>query len=209
MPNKKAAKKPSKQTAKKTAAEYPWIHKDLWPLAVAIDELKLDPQNARTHDESNVQAIVGSLKRFGQVKPIVVHAQTGVIEAGNGTFRAAEQLGWTHLAAVRVDHDRGAALGFAIADNRTAELAGWDDALLAELLPELETDDAQLYADLLLADLAAEEEAEEEAEEGGGGEGQQVPDTYQVLVDCGDQQDQKQLYEKLKREGRTCRLLTI
>ena len=60
---------------------------------IKISELKLDERNARKHDERNIQAILDSLKEFGQQKPIVIDENNSVI-AGNGTVIASKQLGW-------------------------------------------------------------------------------------------------------------------
>lgn len=117
--------------------KYPHITPDLWPLARPIGELKPDPRNARRHPERNLSATVRSLKRYGQRKPVVANVRSGlVVEAGNATLAAALQLGWTHLAVVRVDDDPTTATGYAIADNRTAELAEWDQETLAACLEE-------------------------------------------------------------------------
>ena len=43
-----------------------------------------DPANVRQHDQRNLDAIRGSLARFGQQKPIVVD-RNGVVRAGNGS----------------------------------------------------------------------------------------------------------------------------
>jgi hypothetical protein len=104
-----------------------------------IVELTPDPQNARQHDDKNLQAIMGSLKEFGQRKPIVI-TESGVIVAGNGTVQAAKRLGWTDIEAVRVPADwtPDQVKAFALADNRTAELATWDIHVLDEQLWELE-----------------------------------------------------------------------
>lgn len=120
------------------------IIEDLRPLAVPIESLTRDPRNARVHDDRNLGSILRSLERFGQRKPVVLNRRTGSLLAGNGTLTAALGLGWTHLAAVRVDDDPHTASGYAIADNRTAELAAWDDEVLAELLQELEGTDVAL-----------------------------------------------------------------
>ena len=106
--------------------------------AVAIDKLILDDKNARKHSERNLAAIKESLSRFGQRKPIAVRG-TKVL-AGNGTLEAARQLGWTEIQVVEVpdDWDDDTAKAYALADNRTAELADWDDAELAKQLMELE-----------------------------------------------------------------------
>ncbi len=72
-------------------------------LAVSIETLTLDPANARKHDQRNLDAIAGSLKRFGQRFPIVVQRQGMVVRAGNGRLIAAKAMGWTHIAALVVD----------------------------------------------------------------------------------------------------------
>jgi DNA modification methylase len=127
------------------------IAEALRPLAVPCADLIPDPANARRHPDENVDAIKGSLRVYGQRKPLVVNRRTGIIEAGNGTLEAARALGWKHVAAVYVDDDPLTATGFAIADNRTAELAEWDREALDKLLQDLKTDDPLL--DRMLAEL--------------------------------------------------------
>ena len=107
---------------------------------ILIADLKPDPQNARTHDDTNIKAITNSLQTFGQRKPIVVGANNTVI-AGNGTMEAAKRLGWTEIAIVRVPADWTAdqAKAYALADNRTAELADWDPKILADQLIDLDS----------------------------------------------------------------------
>ncbi len=102
-------------------------------------DLRLDPNNARAHDERNLMAIANSLSRFGQQKPIVV-APDGTVLAGNGTLAAAKHLGWEQIAAITTDLDGAEARGYAIADNRTSELAEWDFVRLSEELQALPPD---------------------------------------------------------------------
>ena len=104
------------------------------PVLVNIAELHPDPSNARKHSERNVQAIASSLSMFGQRRPIVVQKQGMIVRAGNGLLQAAKSLGWTQVVALVCDDDNATAVQFAIADNRTAELAEWDNETLALLL---------------------------------------------------------------------------
>jgi DNA modification methylase len=110
-----------------------------------IADLTPDPQNARQHDDKNLKAIMGSLKEFGQRKPIVI-TEAGVIVAGNGTVEAAKRLGWLDIEVVRVPADWTDAQvkAFAIADNRTAELANWNQEVLTSQLLELEAEGWEL-----------------------------------------------------------------
>ncbi len=113
------------------------IAEPLRHLAVPLGDLTLDPSNARTHDDRNLDAIKASLARFGQRSPIIVQKQGLVVRAGNGRVVAAKALGWTHIAAIVVDESDVEAVAFAIADNRTSELAEWDDEALTKLLEAL------------------------------------------------------------------------
>jgi ParB-like chromosome segregation protein Spo0J len=106
-----------------------------------LAELTQDPKNARKHDAINLEAIAASLKRFGQQKPIVI-TKDGRILAGNGTYQAAVNLGWKELqvAVAPENWDEDTETAFAIADNRTAELATWDNPVLLDALTELPQD---------------------------------------------------------------------
>lgn len=104
---------------------------------VALSTLAFDANNARKHDKKNLDAIKGSLTKFGQQKPIVVTADNVVI-AGNGTLEAARALGWSEIDIARTALIGDAARAFALADNRTAELAAWDKDILTNTLRALE-----------------------------------------------------------------------
>lgn len=112
---------------------------------VALDKLVLDPANARKHPAKNLEAIKGSLAKFGQQKPVVVDHK-GVVVAGNGTIEAARALGWAEIAAVRTDLEGPEAIAYALADNRGAELAEWDVGILSETLKSLQAIDWDLAA---------------------------------------------------------------
>jgi DNA modification methylase len=110
-----------------------------------IAELSLDPSNVRKHSRRNLDAIKASLRKFGQQKPIVVDAK-GIVLAGNGTLTAAQELGWTEIQIVRTELAGVEATAFAIADNRTAELAEWEEDKLSQVLQSLKVEDADLLA---------------------------------------------------------------
>jgi len=216
-----AKKKPAKKTAakktaaKKTAAKKPrsatkhlgYIAEPLRRLAVPLEDLHSDPKNARTHSAENLAAIRASLAKFGQLKPLVVNSENQQITAGNGTYQAAKELGWTHLAAVLVRLDPATEHGFAIADNRTAELAGWDEVRLAELAAELQGEDEDLFYELRLDQLLLS--ASSSAEEGQDFADQALESIYQVVIDVDNEQQQQELYERLSGEGLRVKLLTI
>lgn len=104
---------------------------------VPIDQLKPDPKNARTHDETNLAAIAGSLGAFGQVEPLLVQKGTGRIIGGHGRLETMKRMGETHAQVVELDITDEKADALNIALNRTAELAGWHNPTLIERLQEL------------------------------------------------------------------------
>ena len=112
------------------------------PLALKIETVRVadliaDPRNIRKHDARNLAAIKTSLETFGQQIPIVIDG-AGLVVAGNGGLESARALGWETIEAVRTELTGAAARAFAIADNRTAELAQWDDLQLSAFMSELE-----------------------------------------------------------------------
>lgn len=112
---------------------------------VPIDSVLHDPANLRLHPTRNLAAIKASLAKFGQQKPIVIDGK-GIVLAGNGTLTAAKELGWDTIAVVRSELTRTEATAYAIADNRSAELAEWDGVSLAETLRSLQSEDFDLDA---------------------------------------------------------------
>lgn len=113
--------------------------------SVPTDSLHQDPANARRHPERNMAAIKASLARFGQQTPLVVDAH-GIVRKGNGTLQAAIELGWDRVDIVRTPLAGSEATAYAIADNRTGELAEWDDTALTETLRALQSEDFDLTA---------------------------------------------------------------
>lgn len=135
--------------------------------SVPLSSLSLDPANLRKHGRRNLDAIKASLRRFGQQKPIVVDAK-GIVLAGNGTLAAAQELGWSEIKIVRTDLDGTQATAFGIADNRSAELAEWDEklgevlqALVQDGIDATEVGFTQMEIDDMIEADAIADEAEE------------------------------------------------
>lgn len=133
------------------------IAEGLQHLALPVDALRHDPSNARKHDKRNIESIAASLAKFGQRKPLIVQQEGMIVRAGNGTLEAARSLGWEEVAAVVIDDDNVTAAAYAIADNRTAELAEWDDDTLASVLGSLKDEGYDLDADLGFSDKEIDE----------------------------------------------------
>ena len=92
-------------------------------------------ENARVHSARQVDAIAKSLTEFGWLNPILAD-DNNVIIAGHGRIAAAKQLGMETAPVLRVSELTPEQVkAYRLADNRLAEMAQWDDDLLA---PELD-----------------------------------------------------------------------
>lgn len=107
---------------------------ELVPMLVPVDSLIRHPNNPR---RGQVALIAESLARFGQVRPVLSFG--GQIVAGNHTYMAALELGWTHIAAVPNEFESPEeARAYLLADNRLPELGGYDQEQLLTLLQDFE-----------------------------------------------------------------------
>lgn len=103
-----------------------------------IDTLTPYANNARTHSDDQIKKIQASLREFGFVNPVLIDANRGVI-AGHGRIEAAKREGMTEVPCVFVEHLTDAQKrAYILADNRLAELAGWNIELLQMELLDLE-----------------------------------------------------------------------
>jgi DNA modification methylase len=104
---------------------------------IAVDALKPNARNARTHSKKQIRQIADSIAAFGFVVPILVD-EAGVIVAGHGRHAAAKLLGLEQVPVIKVEGlSEATRRALALADNKVAENAGWDRELLAAELPEL------------------------------------------------------------------------
>ena len=101
---------------------------------IPIGDVQPYPQNPRRGD---VDAIAESLMAHGQYKPIVVDRKTNYILAGSHTWQAMQRLKWSSVNVTYVDVDEETAKRIVLADNRTSDLASYDDSALLALLESL------------------------------------------------------------------------
>lgn len=104
---------------------------------VPLEELKSDPNNPRDHSPKNLAAIKGSIARFGQVEPLVVQKDTGIVIGGNGRLEVMRGLGYTHVDVTELDLTDFEASALSIALNRTGELSSFNQGILGKTLQAL------------------------------------------------------------------------
>ena len=99
---------------------------------LAVADLRRNTRNARTHPDRQVARLASAISRFGFVNPIIVD-EMNVVLAGHGRLAAAERLGLSSVPALRVSRmSEAEKRAYVIADNRIAELAGWDRETLKQ-----------------------------------------------------------------------------
>ncbi|EOV0939416.1 site-specific DNA-methyltransferase [Pseudomonas aeruginosa] len=143
-----------------------------WPTAKLLPYAR----NARTHSDDQVAQIAASIAEFGFTNPILAGSD-GVIVAGHGRLAAAQKLGLEVVPVVVLDHltptQRRALV---IADNRIAENAGWDDAMLRIEIAALQDDNFDLSLTGFDADALAELMAGDEPDAEGETDDDAVPE---------------------------------
>ncbi|WP_275719449.1 site-specific DNA-methyltransferase [Ralstonia solanacearum] len=137
----------------------------LWP----IQRLAPYAANARTHSDEQIAQIAASMVEFGFTNPILAGGD-GVIVAGHGRLAAAMKLGLPAVPVVVLDHlNPTQRRALVIADNRIAENAGWDEAVLRAELAALDAANFDLsltgFDVDALADLMDDDEGDGQSEE--------------------------------------------
>ena len=149
-----------------------------WPTAKLLPYAR----NARTHSEDQVAQIAASIAEFGFTNPILAGSD-GIIVAGHGRLAAAQKLGLEQVPVVVLDHlSATQRRALVIADNRIAENAGWDDAMLRIELEALQLDGFNLDITGFDADALAELIAGDEPDFEGQTDADAVPDVSETPI---------------------------
>lgn len=143
--------------------------------------------NARTHNDAQVDQIAASIKEFGFNNPILLDGDNGVV-AGHGRLLAAKKLGLQEVPCIELSHlSETQKKAFILADNKIALNAGWDNELLNIELEELRDEDIDLnligFSDAELDEISKEFQEEkpftdEEADE--------IPEEVEIKCKLGD-----------------------
>lgn len=174
---------------------------------VPAAELHSHPQNWRKHPAAQRQALTGVLQEIGYADALVARRRSdGRLELIDGHLRAAATPN-AEVPVLIVDlDDREAALLLAVHDPLTA-MAETDEALLKSIVTTFATDRIDLTSILenVLADV-------DRVLAGSASQASPEPhwqDLYQIVVDCGNEAQQRATYERLSSEGLACRVITL
>ena len=109
-----------------------------------LAELAPSPRNPRRHSDAQIAQIAGSIAHFGFNSPILIDSKGNII-AGHGRYLAALKLGLETVPVIVLDHlSEIEKRAYLLADNKLADLSGWDDEALASELAELRDTEVDL-----------------------------------------------------------------
>ena len=109
-----------------------------------MTEISHHPQNVRIHTKRNLELLKNSLSTFGLYKPILVQKSTKYIIAGNGTYQAAQALGWEQIDCNLIDVNDEQAKTILIMDNRSSDLSEMDEKAVLDLLKDFDQNSLDL-----------------------------------------------------------------
>lgn len=177
---------------------------------VAVNKLRPHPENPRQGD---IGAIYESIQSNGFYGAVVVQRSTGYILAGNHRFQAAVESGIAEVPVAWVDVDDDRARRILLADNRTNDMASYDDAALADLLKRVLTETDTLagtgYEPEDLDDLIKRVEGDAYKMEQVTAP-DQVKDLihrYEIIIECDSEEQQVAYLERLTEQGYRCKAL--
>ena len=181
---------------------------------VRAKTLRPNPRNWRRHPEAQRSALKAILSEVGYADALLVRElPDGELELIDGHLRA-ETTPDSHVPVLVLDVSEAEADKLLALLDPLAAMAETDTAKLTDLVSQIQTDDASLQQALerlfqpepppmTSGKTAPPETDRAEIPD------IPIPESYQVLVECRDEADQRTVYERLTGEGYACRVLTI
>lgn len=156
--------------------------------------------NARVHEEYDINAIKQSITDTGFNDPIGIWGENNLIVEGHGRRIAAMELGLNSVPCIRLDHmTEEQRKEYALVHNKTAELSRWDFGKLEEELASLKID----MSDFEFTIETTKEPEQKERKEA------KYSDSISVIVECDNDEQAEEVYNRLTEEGYTCRISTL
>ena len=169
---------------------------------VKIDEIIPYENNPRNNEEA-VEPVMKSIKEFGFKVPMVIDKEN-IIVTGHTRYKAAKKLEIDKVPCIIADDlSEDQIKAYRLADNKVAEFAEWDFNILNLELNELIDFDMSIFGFDL--DIGEEEKKTIERED----LSDEIGETFEVIIECDNENEQQELFEKLTEEGYTCRVLIL
>jgi len=175
---------------------------------VKASQLRPHPKNWRTHPAAQQDALRGVLAEIGYADALLARELSdGSLELIDGHLRA-EITPDAETPVLVLDLDEKEAAKLLALHDPLADLAEANHDVLADLMEHVQTENEAVRAvlDEMLAASAKPWESDSKDESVPEVE---IPESYQVVIECKDEAEQKSLYERFTTEGLVCRLLTL
>jgi ParB-like chromosome segregation protein Spo0J len=171
---------------------------------VNIHDLVPYGNNAKEHPKEQIEQIKKSIIDFNNNDPIAIDENNIIIE-GHGRYEALKELGYEQVECIRLDHlNDDQKKAYRLVHNKLTMNSDFNFDLLEEELRNIDTIDMQNF-DFSLKDFGYEEKPKKEKKDLSNDD----LETYEVIVECANEMEQEQVYEKLVGEGYICRVLTL
>lgn len=183
--------------------------KDIKFEKIKLDEVISYINNQKKHPTEQVEKIMSSIKEFGVINPLIVD-KDNVLIAGHGRYEALKRLKYDEVPIIRAEHLTTAQVkAYRIADNKLAELAIWDNELLAIDLSELDNigfdmdilgfSGDELDEILKNVDFDNDYEIKEE----------KYIEKYEIIIECNNEEEQEKLFNEFIERGLKCRVQSL
>jgi ParB-like chromosome segregation protein Spo0J len=169
---------------------------------VKISDLKFDQENPNRMSLAQLDRLKASIKRWGDIVPVVTNSELLVAD-GEQRVTAMKELGMTECSVIRLpvkDVDRRL-LRQVLNKLKGKHNKELDSAEYLRIIDEGEKEDLKALLESVGEELP---EALHDREIS-----ITIPETYEIIVECKDEADQKRIFEKLKLEGYKLRILTL
>ena len=171
---------------------------------IKIEELKPYGGNAKKHPPEQVEQIKESIRYYGMNDPIAIDENNVVIE-GHGRLMALKELGYEDAECIRIEglteEQKNA---YRLVHNKLTMNTDFDFGMLEEELKRL--DGFGVDVDKFGFDGPKREEKERKERKD---LSDQINEIYEVIIECGNETEQQEAFERLSEEGYVCRVLTL
>ncbi len=169
---------------------------------VKISDLKFDQDNPNRMTLAQLDRLKASIRRWGDIVPVVTNSELQVAD-GQQRVTAMKELGMTECSVIRLpvkDVDRRL-LRQVLNKLRGKHNKELDSAEYLRIIDEGEKEELKALLESVGEELPGDLGDREISVT--------VPGTYEIIVECKDEPEQKQIFEKLKLEGYRLRILTL
>jgi ParB-like chromosome segregation protein Spo0J len=169
---------------------------------VKISDLKFDNDNPNRMSLAQLDRLKASIKKWGDIVPVVTNNELLVAD-GAQCVTAMKELGMTECSVIRLpvkDVDRRL-LRQVLNKLRGKHNKELDSAEYLRIIEDGEKEDLKALLESVGEKLTIEVDDRDVSFS--------VPATYEIIVECKDEADQKTKFKKLQLEGYKLRILTL